>query len=363
MPFPRRFIHALALTVAIASAMSIGGCTASSTTSPKTSQSGAHNTQTTVTHTTVAKPVSGAPGWRSQALSIGIAAVTSGYDSEVWPGSVACATKSFCVAAGDTGYVWTWNGARWSSPTKAVEVSQSFEGSFAISCPTSRFCMLISKNEGAIFDGHTWSPVAVNLQGSGAYPSLSCASAELCLAENGSVSLWNGHEWVSQSENLLPNGSASVACATDGFCLAVDAGSTVVAYEGRSWVNVAGIPTANGVEQLFCASSVSCLGQDEAGGTRKFNGVAWNRVAPSPLFPALQMACGGIDFCVAISDVDVTVWNGSSWSSPMSLYQRQSLATLTGISCALNERRCMAILEVLRQGGVSGDLGLNYRSV
>ena len=342
--------------------MSVSGCTASSTTSPKTLQGGAHNTQTTVTRTPATKPVSDAHGWGSQALSIGMAAVTSGYDSEVWPGSVACATESFCVAAGGTGYVWTWNGTRWSPPTKAVEVSQSFEGSFAISCPTSRFCMLISQNHGAVFDGRTWSPVAVNLQGSGAYPSLSCASSELCLAENGSVSLWNGREWVSQSENLLPNGSASVACATDGFCLAVDAGSIVVAYEGGSWVNVAAIPTANVVQQLFCASSVSCLGQDEGGGTWKFNGVAWNRVAPSPLFPAVQMACGDIDFCVAISDVDVTVWNGSSWSSPMSLYQRQSLANLTGLSCALNERRCMANLEVLRQGGVSSDLGLDYRS-
>jgi hypothetical protein len=225
--------------------------------------------------------------------------------------------------------------------------------------------MLITKDQGAIFDGHSWNPIEVNLEGSGAAPSLSCASSDLCLAENGSVSLWNGHDWVNQNENLLPNGSASVACAkSDASCIAVDARGITRVYRDGAWIDVGSIPTSPIVQLLFCSSSESCLGLDENGGTWKFNGTDWSQVAPpeSTELPE-QMDCGSINFCIATQNADAMVWNGSNWSTQVLLYPHQLLADLTGIGCTFNSSSCVGILQIYDgQGGVSGDLGLNYNA-
>jgi len=347
------------LVAAVVLSASLAGCNTQTSTSAKSSDHPTHTTKAAVS-----RAIRGAPGWKSQSLSIGSAVVTSNYDTEDLPGSVSCATKDFCIATGETGYVWKWNGLHWSLPTKAIDVTPSFRGAFAVSCPTPIFCMLITRDQGAIFDGHSWKPVEVNLEGSGGAPSLSCASSELCLAENGSVSLWNGHEWKNQNENLLPNGSASVACASsDTSCIAVDAGGITRAYRHGAWIDVGSIPTSPIVPLLFCASSDSCLGLDENGGTWRFNGTEWSQVAPSESteLPE-QMDCGSVDFCVATQNAEAMVWNGSNWSTQVPLYPQQSLADASGISCPPGSNSCVGILQIFDgQGDLSSDWGLSYK--
>lgn len=67
--------------------------------------------------------------------------------SEVYMESVSCTSPSHCVAGDDLGYVYGWNGQRWSSAT-AVSPDA---GLSSMSCIGTTFCVAVDTNGDAVF--------------------------------------------------------------------------------------------------------------------------------------------------------------------------------------------------------------------
>ncbi len=59
--------------------------------------------------------------------------------------SIACPSRSFCIAADDTGAVMTWNGSAWSGPAQVVPAATQYPGNgVSVACPSTRFCMVMN---------------------------------------------------------------------------------------------------------------------------------------------------------------------------------------------------------------------------
>jgi hypothetical protein len=69
--------------------------------------------------------------------------------------SIACASRSFCVAADDTGAIMEWNGSTWTGPTPVVPAATQYTGiGVSVSCPSAQFCMVMNADgDYATFDG------------------------------------------------------------------------------------------------------------------------------------------------------------------------------------------------------------------
>ena len=182
--------------------------------------------------------------------------------------AVSCVSPSFCIAVGGgigggppRTLVLSWNGVTWShvdSPNAGYYAPNELRG---VSCASSTFCMAVGKyTDGALIEswnGVEWSvePVARRGAGENALYSVSCVSAEHCVAvgaaEGSLVESWSGGTW-SILESPSPEGSTlnGVSCVSVASCVAVgvDTGPTgtqtlVEALKGSGWSIV---PSADG---------------------------------------------------------------------------------------------------------------------
>src|SRR5580692_3605399 len=72
------------------------------------------------------------------------------------PTSVSCPSPSFCMAVLESGYAATYDGTRWSRPTR---LSSSAGEPDSVSCPTVSFCLVVDARDSSafVFNGSTWS--------------------------------------------------------------------------------------------------------------------------------------------------------------------------------------------------------------
>jgi hypothetical protein len=59
--------------------------------------------------------------------------------------AISCPSRSFCVAADDTGAIMLWNGSTWTGPTPVIPAATQYPGiGVSVSCPSAQFCMIMN---------------------------------------------------------------------------------------------------------------------------------------------------------------------------------------------------------------------------
>jgi hypothetical protein len=102
---------------------------------------------------------------------------------------VACSAPTVCVALDNFGEAFTWVRSRWSAPVRFDQ--NLMDGSDAVSCPASSFCMVVD--------------------------------------EDGVTTRWNGRAW-SDARTIDAAELADVSCANARFCIAVDSRGRALTY-------------------------------------------------------------------------------------------------------------------------------------
>jgi hypothetical protein len=155
--------------------------------------------------------------------------------------SVSCGSPTFCVAFdGADGYAVTYSNGSWGTPNDVMPgVAVN-----AVSCPSSTFCAAVGGGDGAgyavAYSNGTWGkPVQIGRNGAIAdnvWASVSCASAEFCVAGNIAENAQNGESvtysngaWGSPTPNAI---MLTVSCPSNTFCAATDGQSKLAIFEG-----------------------------------------------------------------------------------------------------------------------------------
>jgi IPT/TIG domain len=145
-------------------------------------------------------------------------------------GSVSCPTPKFCMLSDRFGDLAAFNGTSW----RQLETPYSFWG-WSIVCTSATFCVSAVQPTGAgtnsgvvAFNGRRWTYTKLlPANQSGTAPEVTGAScaprSEFCLAttDNGRVFSYNGTQWSRSAPigGLSPN---DVSCASARLCVAVD---------------------------------------------------------------------------------------------------------------------------------------------
>jgi hypothetical protein len=322
---------------------------------------------------------------------------------------VSCVTSSFCVAAGyanngsfNQTLAEQWNGKTWSivpSPNSSTSQDNQFND---VACATSSFCMAAgsfsngSQDQTLVeqWNGTAWSIIASpNTSASLANDlnGVSCLTPSFCVAAGSAysgtvyqtlVEQWNGSVWSIVSS---PNASAphdnqfnDVACVTSSFCEAVGyAGNgsnnqtLVEQWNGTSWSIVSSPNTSssqpNDLNGVSCVTGSFCVAVGFAGVSssghivnlvEQWNGSTWSIVSVPDANAAfgdvlIAVDCSGPTSCVAggyVNTIDNTdntyvsealTFNGSSWAlvsipepaATAQLDQINSLSCVPGVMC------------------------------
>ena len=272
---------------------------------------------------------------------------------------VSCASSTECFAVGGDytyarAYVWHWNGSTWSlrALRKPGGGDNHNFGVFAISCPSTRFCMAVGYRAGIVnttvaerFNGQRWMPVAIssptnsNQNARTELTDISCSSATTCVAVGHSwlyafpqhynyatfAEAWNGTTWrivrpvepTQATSRLLGSSLDTVSCTTATRCLAIGH------YADRRSVRIL---------------------------TERFNGRSWTIVGRSqPNAGALQylqdLSCAGNLICTAVGGYRSPVaahWNGNQWAPEQLPRPSGRYASLSGVSC-VSPTACVAV--------------------
>ena len=121
-------------------------------------------------------------------------------------------------------------------------------------------------------------------------------------------------DW-SAPQNVDGSGEfTSVSCASSQFCAAVDIYGNVLTYNGSSW-SAPDMITEGGILSVSCPSTTFCVSVGEGGGENTWNGSTWN--GPGPVgtdeYNLNSVSCTSSDFCVAVDDNGgADTWNGAN---------------------------------------------------
>jgi hypothetical protein len=215
--------------------------------------------------------------------------------ADVQPQAVSCATADFCMEAGGSGDVDTWNGLSWSAGTSVTGFS--FVGS--LSCLSAGFCEAVgegpSGENATAWNGTAWTAQATPGPVSNSFNSVSCNTATSCeavgqaLGSNGApvpyADAWNGSTWTTQPApapaNSQSSSLASVSCTSASSCTAVG---------------------------QYSSSSIPTFGQTQTL-AEVWDGTAWTIPAtpdPSSTGPNLLagVSCGASEVCMAVGQYE-----------------------------------------------------------
>ncbi len=275
--------------------------------------------------------------------------------------NVSCVSASFCMAIDQNGNYLTYNGATWSGPTPIFR-HVTGQGEFgcngscldALDCPTTSFCLAgvdVGRDDYLAYQNGIWSgiktiPVARH-PFAGSIQSISCSNASYCVFTDGDGNIYaldNG-SW-SRGPVLSPSGgNYPVSCTAAKFCAVVGQDSYVTSNAG-TWSAVKNLPTPfdNEVGFVTCASASACLAGGNENTPQTWSGSTWADATLASTNTVDLASCTAADFCLGVgesadgSELQSTVFNGSSWSAPVSIgpvvtSSDGSEGAVSGLSC------------------------------
>lgn len=263
--------------------------------------------------------------------------------------SLSCLSATFCMAAGwaDANRhieVFRYDGTSWTAQASLVYQSGHYP---RVSCASTSFCVVVGSTGYRTFDGTGWSAEQtvvpfVYHQVTG----LTCASASFCLAvtDLDSVYEFDGTGWSAPLSIAGLTKPSTVSCTSTTFCVAGDSLGNIASYDGTSWAVTQQV-SPHPIYWASCASSTNCRVTDTTGTVFRFDGQAWSSELSSG-FTASRMSCAPAGTCVLINayylrdDGEARVFDGTSWGS-VHLIQSGPYGG-DGVSC-VSTTFCMAI--------------------
>jgi hypothetical protein len=224
--------------------------------------------------------------------------------------SLSCASESFCVAAGPgAGGSLIYRGGTWSAVP--VVIGGGGNGSPEVSCPTASFCAALGQDGASVetFDGASWSgpvDIGVNLAAGYSLQAISCVSSRFCVVVDaaGTAYLFNGTSWTVTSRVDTLSAFASVSCVSPSFCVAVDQLGHEQIYNGVSWSKPDRIDLSGPLEAVSCATSALCAATDaNTGEVFVYDGRGWSGVVADHLALLVSVSCPTSAFCLAVDDL------------------------------------------------------------
>ena len=100
--------------------------------------------------------------------------------------------------SGASGYVTTYNGTSWSTPTDA-DSTRTLD---AVSCTSSSFCVAVDTSGYAtIYNGSSWS-TPTDIDSTRSINAVKCTSSSFCAAvgASGYVTTYNGTSWSTATD-------------------------------------------------------------------------------------------------------------------------------------------------------------------
>jgi hypothetical protein len=261
------------------------------------------------------------------------------------PMTLSCASESFCVTrAGGRSVVF--NGSSWTTYETDLPFARQ-----NVSCPTNTFCVAVGPNGYAAHsaDGATWTRYGQVGSGAVNLHSVSCASAQFCMAGagNGQVTTFNGTTW-SDPQTIVDAGGPNVPldpiiCVSTAFCLAFGQSSTYV-YDGNSWSGPSALP-AQGVVVASCGSLTFCMAFADDGDNYRFNGATWSGRTPVLPYQGIlrSVSCPSTRFCMAADGSNTYTFNGSAWSAPLQVTHNASPYVGPGLVSCTSASFCLAV--------------------
>jgi hypothetical protein len=266
------------------------------------------------------------------------------------PQSVSCTSWQHCVMAGTFLHPESaeWNGHEW---TRLREFDTSPRQRLAaLSCSgIGTRCLAVDIMGGAFrYRRHSWHRAGRHDPGWGITVAVSCG-ATMCLAadEAGGYVRTRGHGW-SRPLRAWRNGAfggrgfASLSCASDTFCLALEGNGIARRYDGRRWHYAGRSPVGPGA--LSCVSARWCAAMDPyVGRISVYRGGRWHE--PVGRFPDVgepwDVSCGSRTLCIATTGFGLArVFDGTRWGRPKTVSPKY--ASAGGVSC-VSGTFCMVI--------------------
>jgi hypothetical protein len=292
---------------------------------------------------TATASASGNAGWSAPAKVPGVHGLFA----------VSCPTSAFCMAVGRADAV-AYRKGRWTAPTTLGTDSSVNGGLTTVSCTGPTFCMAGSgAGDTYVYDGTGWSPLGV-VAATG-IADISCAGPTFCgaLDSNGSSYFYDGSTWSGAVPIRRATQALWLSCPVSGACVAVDAGADgAVRYQDGGWSGAGQLATstpAGGSEPdepsaISCAGTGFCAALDDFGEAFTWRGGRWSpptRFDAQLLDGSDAVSCVSASFCMAVDDGGLsTAWNGASWSTGFRVDPGGN--SLTDVSCA-TAHWCIAV--------------------
>ncbi|HEY2639972.1 MAG TPA: hypothetical protein VGI66_08830 [Streptosporangiaceae bacterium] len=210
--------------------------------------------------------------------------------------------------------------------------------------------------------GSVWSamkfsaPVTIDAP-AGWLGTVSCTSSSFCMGmdvASGSALRWNGTSWSApvriESGPYLDAGyNMHLSCVTKTFCLAVDSNGNSFPYNGTSWSKA--ISIGLNATTVSCATPTFCMAT-AAGQAAVFNGSGWSTpVTISSVDQIQSLSCPSPSFCMAVSKVGLAyTYSTSGWSTSVNA---DSPIPLVQVSCA-DATFCVAVSSTGRAYSYNG---------
>ncbi|HEX5376365.1 MAG TPA: DUF6531 domain-containing protein [Solirubrobacterales bacterium] len=226
---------------------------------------------------------------------------------------VSCSSETACTAVGyryssATGYktlVERYDGTSWSiQESPEPSKGNGYNALSSVSCPTAEYCLAVGKADSKPFaeewDGSKWELAPVGVSETGTLEDVSCVSATSCTAVGylGSWE-WSGSTWWVQSQTLIES------------------------WDGSGWTEIeAPEPSAEPLASDARLSSVSC--------------VSTTSCLAVGAFLTDEGAEGKEEKALA------EIWDGSEWTTRPSAASPAVFSALAGVSC-IDTSQCTGV--------------------
>ncbi|MFL6098547.1 MAG: hypothetical protein ACJ71T_01175 [Actinomycetales bacterium] len=271
--------------------------------------------------------------------------------------SLDCPSTTLCFAIDALGAVARWDGTTWHAPTPVLDAEQQGLVVETVSCASTTFCVAISPDRSAVWNGGAWSASSAVVT----YPAdmllaLSCPAVSWCAAMDVLGRVWTtttGRSWAAgPGDGFYPTGLGTVLtrrleCVAKASCLAMGmldlnyVGQDVRTFNGQSWsaVTVVDPYDAGELIDISCPTTTFCAVVDQQGYAVVWQDGVWRypralqaqvENAQRPL--DVQVECPAKDSCVA-ADNSGNAWtyDGTTWTATGHIGSAQT--SLEDLSC------------------------------
>ncbi len=187
-----------------------------------------------------------------------------------------------------------------------------------------------------------WQP-PVHVRDGALFVAISCPSADFCAAfdSRGRAFLYRDGAWSAPTRVWSVAGLGhlgAVSCASAAFCMTVDANGDAESFDGTSWSSPTTVSGAGILTAVDCTSATRCFAGDSDGTIFRYGKHGWKSGQPVLAY-VRDISCLGATFCMAVSDNESAIFDGTTWSDTATA---DPMPYILSVYC-FTTQRCMAV--------------------